>query len=255
MVFAGFPGSGSGEYWIGADAKSAKKTTCIYITPGPDKRVPTNSMVAWYDAADYDGGAQWKGRPGSTMNNPSLYGTRPVKAKGGEGAHAGYESIKGYTRTHRIRWNNIIPSGSWTFCTTSKYDSGRRGRIFTGGNNNWLHGHWGGNAGSSYHQGWNVNGALNSKRTQWLAWCGTTGSGDSTRSTYGNTPDMRSVKRYSHRRNMPRTSYVGTGVGVHSGEASDYRIGSVISWRRGLTDAEMKNMVMYLIDRIKGKAN
>ena len=252
VLYFGYPFAGSGEFWIGESEKTAKKSKCenaLYVdADGADKRVPTNSLIAWWDAADWEGGSSWPSREGKTVK-PSFQGTRPSKVKGGEGAHSGYQGIKGYTRSNRINWGNIAPS-TFTLCTTSKYDGGARGRIFTGYGNNWLHGHWGGNSGSSYYQGWKVNGALNQKRTQWIAWCATNGQ---SRSVWGNRIDMSGVKKYAGGVSTS-TRWVGTGTGTHSGEASHYRIGSVIGWSRSFSESEMEKVTQYLVDRIKGKA-
>lgn len=252
ILYRGYPFVGNGEFYIGENEKAAKKTGCkkyVPPPPGPDARVPTNSLIAWWDAADWNGDSSWGSRGGKGAK-PHFQGSRPSRVNGGEGAHPGYKSIKGYTNTHRINWGNIV-RGTWTLCTTSKYDGSSKGRIFTGSGNNWLHGHWGGHSGSSYYQGWKVNGALQKKRDQWLAWCATNGQ---SRSVWGNTLDYSGAKKYAGGVSTS-TNSVGTGTGTHSGEASHYRIGSVISWDRSFSEKEMKLMTEYLVDRIKGRAN
>ena len=185
------------------------------------------------------------------MGNPGFPSSKPERVTGGEGAHSGYKSIKGHSHSHRIQWGNIV-RGSWTLCTTSKYDGSSRGRIFTGSGNNWLHGHWGNNAGTSYYEGFKARGALNSKRTQWIAWCATNGQG---RSVWGNNVGMNGAQRHGGGVSTS-TNSVHTGpTGTHGGESSHYRIGSVMSWSRSFSEAEMKSMIEYLIDRLKGKAN
>lgn len=252
MLFKAYPHAADGEKWIGADAKAAKKTECKQVIPvgKPDSRdsVPTNNMIIWWDAQEYQGGSSWPKRGGS-LNNPTFYGSKPSRVTGGAGAHAGYHGIKGHTSQHRIRWGNLV-RGSWTLCTTSKYDGGSKGRIFTGSGNNWLHGHWGSNAGSSYYQGWIVNGKRNAKKDDWLVWCATNGqSRDIWMNDMANKSPLKAGSGVS-----TRTNEVGTGWGTHSGEHSHYRIGSVMSWSRSFSTAEMKLVTQYLIDRLNGEA-
>ena len=171
--------------------------------------------------------------------------------KGGPGAHAGYVSIGGDTEQEQVRWGPIIPS-SWTLCTTSMYEEGgRHGRIFTGSGNNWLHGHHGGQTGASYYQGWKVNswGNSNPGRYSWLVWCATNAKDDG---VWGARADGTPV-RAAGNVDTP-TNELGTGWGTHGTEWSVYRIGTVMSWSRAFSTSEMKDMVGYMYDHLKGFA-
>ena len=145
-----------------------------YLESNIDKRVPLNGLAAWWDAADYDqDNKQWPRHKEAKQlcdSNPGSLGGwgckarvtsgHPKRSTGGNNAANSYPAIVGFSHNSGDNWNfgNIAPAGrQHTLCTTSKYDGGHRGRIFTGHHTNWLHGHWGNNNGVSHYDHWIVS--------------------------------------------------------------------------------------------------
>ena len=112
-------------------------------------------------------------------------------------------------------------------------------------------GHHGGQAGASYYEGWKVNSWANNNpgKFSWLAWCATNGKDQG---IYGARKDGTIVRAAG---GVSRsTNEMGTGWGTHSGEASIYRVGTVMSWSRAFTTSEMKDIMGYLHDHLQGNA-
>jgi len=154
-----------------------------------------------------------------------------------------------------LNFGNIAPRGrQHTLCTTSKYDGGNRGRIFTGHHTNWLHGHWGNQAGVSHYDHWIVySGRKNHRRMDWLVWCFENRQGKVWMNN--DQENAQIAPPYGgHSRGINRgTMEVCVGRCSHGNERSQYKIGQIMSWNRALSDEEMKGVTQFLTDQMKGK--
>ncbi len=58
----------------------------------------------------------------------------------------------------------LFPTGSipanFTILSLTRYTASARGKILQGQNKKWLHGHWGGNRGVIYYEGWKTGNNL-----------------------------------------------------------------------------------------------
>ena len=76
------------------------------------------------------------------------------------------------TTSSVIDFGAVIGS-SFTVCSVTRYTGGAKERILQGGGKNWLHGHWRGNAGVAYYEGWKTAQQENvSPDTDWVVMCG-----------------------------------------------------------------------------------
>lgn len=155
------------------------------ITP-PDYRIAQNGLYTWFDAEDFDAG-KWPQRGGlcGAKCDVEFPENPPKPMSGGSQAHKDYKSVGGDTKSHPMNFG-AVSQRDHAICTTSMYEpGGMKGRIFTacgscGGATNWLHGHWGGNAGVSHMDTWVVfPGLFNDERriNDWLVWCSSNGHG------------------------------------------------------------------------------
>jgi len=268
-----YPYKTTGKYYIGT-VKENEQVDCdghgLDTPSNVDKRVPLNGLAAWWDAADYDQNKkQWPRHKAKQLcdSNPGSLGGwgctarvtsgHPKRSSGGNNAAKSYPAIVGYSHGSGDNFNfgSIAPAGrQHTLCTTSKYDGGHRGRIFTGHHTNWLHGHWGNNNGVSHYDHWIVySGRKNHRRFDWLIWCFENRQG---KVWMNNDQENAEIARPygSHSRGTNRgTREVCVGACTHGGERSNYKISQVMTWNRALSDEEMKGVTQFLTDQMRGK--
>ena len=148
------------------------------------------------------------------------------------------------TTSSVISFGAVIQS-SFTVCSVTRYTGGAKQAIL-GGQGDWLHGHWSGNAGVAYYPGWKTTHLGNvSPDTDWVVMCGTN-AGSQLKLVNG--VDVG-------------TATGGTGgvslfvnAGYHSAgwadQKSDFAIAEVVVWPRGLTSEEMHRASEHLMNRM-----
>jgi len=241
-----------------------------------DERVSLDKIVAWWKMESfdekkwewesivehYDTGEKWK---------VDFISKGDLKvAMGGEGSHDEYMSLEGNTdQNAKISWGNVVMKTN-TLCTTSMWTaSGSTGRVFRGARSNWFHGHWGSWSRSHYFDGWVNYGPWVSnsyRKRDWLITCTDPGT---TKAMYYNLPnwngDYTKVDDQNYRdpdsttgRWDQRELIVGrcgrTGCGSSPNEESGFRVSEVIAWNRAMSRDELKLMVRYLMERLRGDA-
>ncbi len=188
----------------------------------------TKSPWGIYTATSLSGGILYEMRG----NGRDAAATSVLSSSGsGYGASVSIPYIYGST-TSTIVWpSGSIPT-SFTICSLTRYTGGTRGRILSSPNGNWLHGHWAGNRGNAFYEGWktvltNVNDLDN-----WLVFCG-----KNSESTPNNILlDGSGIG----------TTSGGTGGKILSinnngwGELSDWAFSYLFIWDQILTDSEMQ---------------
>ena len=126
------------------------------------------------------------------------------------------------TTSSVISFRAVVQS-SFTVCSVTRYTGGAKKAIL-GGQGDWLHGHWSGNAGVAYYPGWKTTHLGNvSPDTDWVVMCGTN-AGSQLKLVNG--VDVG-------------TATGGTGgvslfvnAGAVGGENSDFAIAEVVVWPR-----------------------
>lgn len=120
-----------------------------------ENRTPpvTSGLVGLYDAQSWTG-TQWSDISGNNNHATSITGTVSTANISGNGSSLTMPTLQGGTSAG-IRFPSaaILPA-TYTLFHVTRYTGGTRQRIVTGVNNNWLSGHWGGNTGVAYHEGW-----------------------------------------------------------------------------------------------------
>ena len=146
----------------------------------------------------------------------------------GNGATSNIRSISGGTSA-TITWPAGSIPNNFTILSLTRYTGGNRGRILQSSDENWIHGHHGGNRGVCYYNGWKTTYPLTETLDNWLCCIGK----NSSTTPYNIFVDGKAVGKYSG----------GDGnktlVIKNTGEISDWALSYVIIWNRHLTDDEM----------------
>ena len=175
--------------------------------------------------------------------------SRPTK-KSGNGATSAITFISGGTESY-VTWPpGSIPS-QFTILSLTRYTGGSRSRILTsyGGNTNWLHGHWGGQRGICYYEGWKTQSYTTIGNTDdWLCCISKNG---------GTTPNNILVDGIGNGTNSGGTGNYNLSInrsGCCGGERSDWALSCVIIWDSHLNDNEMQLLNnMINIYKVSGK--
>jgi hypothetical protein len=146
------------------------------------------------------------------------------------------------TTSSAISFGAVIPS-EFTVCSVTRYTGSAKRRILDGAGANWLHGHYYGNAGVAYYEGWKTANQNNvSPNTNWLVMCG---SNAGSQLKLVNGVDVGTIEAG------------GTGGvvslwvnGGSSNQKSDFAIAEVAVWPRGLTDVEMLGVSEHMMNRL-----
>jgi hypothetical protein len=257
--------------------------TDVVIGTKRDSRVSLDKIIAWWKMETFDE-SKWEWESivphyeSKERWTVDFVEKGDLKvAKGGEGAHDEYLSLEGNTNANtKISWGNVV-ANQMTLCTTSMYrPGGAMGRVFRGGRSNWIHGHHGGWARATHYEQWNIYphwspaGRFNSR--DWVVLCA---ASSQARTMYANkygwqnnwkSDDPNDVSQIDDDNNNLITGttwdqkelIVGRGgrssTGCCTNEESGYRVSEVIAWNRGFDRDELKLMMRYLMERLRGEA-
>lgn len=119
----------------------------------PGLRIPpvTAGLIAVYDGQSWDG-TKWADIYGS-YNATTISGSVTTTSTTGNGATSTFTTLQGGTSAYINFPAGILPA-TYTIFHVTRTTGGTRRRIYTGTNNNWLSGFWGGGTGVAYHEGW-----------------------------------------------------------------------------------------------------
>ena len=160
-------------------------------------------------------------------------------------------ALRGTTKSI-IDFGAVIKS-DFTICSATRYTGGRYGRILQGSGANWLHGHhgWHYNYGSEDfpRAGYAAyNGASTSTHnvkpvTDWVVMCGSN-AGSNLKIANGKDVGIA----------VGGTGNIGLRInsGDTATQASDFEVAEVITWDRGLTEAETWAAHNYLMRHVLG---
>ena len=102
-------------------------------------------------------------------------------AASGDGAANAVTFIRGTTATTMLWPESSIPS-TFTVCSVTRFTGGTRARILGAHSSPtqpalWAHGHWSGNRGIVYYDGWKASSSSKGVLDDWLVMCGTNAAG------------------------------------------------------------------------------
>ena len=203
-----------------------------------------------YFAEDYDG--IYLIDKTSNNRNAEVSGniSRPTK-QSGNGATSAITFISGGTQSY-VTWpSGSIPS-QFTILSLTRYNGGSKSRILTsyGGSTNWLHGHWAGQRGVCYYEGWKTHHQTTIGNTDdWLCCISKNG---------GTTPNNILVDGIGNGNNSGGTGNYNLSINrsgcCEAHERSDWALSCVIIWDSHLDDNEMRLLnKMINIYKFSGK--
>jgi hypothetical protein len=189
----------------------------------------TNGLVGYYTGESWTGSV-WNDISPSANNATSIKGT-PIN---NSVTLNGFKCISGGT-TDGLRFPTaLLPSG-YTLFHVTRYNGSSRQRIFDGysAGVNWLSGHWSGQAGVAYHQGW-ITGTGGVHGTNWVLSCDQKdlykSNGVQRSTTTGTTTSLNIAINY----------------GITTAELSDWTVACTIAYNRTLNSTEIAQMELYL---------
>jgi hypothetical protein len=197
-------------------------------TPLPYQVDEISGRVKWFHG--YDGSDTWNGV------------TIPASGRSLQYHNSVTPYLRG-TESTAINWGDILGS-TFTMCTLARYSAagGSMGRMFTGGNQNWLHGfHDKRTQVCHYTHGWNTPHNQDSSR-EWRIMCGQNGGSFIFRT---NGKVDRRVANHAGKPN-----WVGTNVGQQGNEKSAFDIMEIITFNRALNSDEINTIIDYFEERL-----
>jgi hypothetical protein len=169
-------------------------------------------------------------------------GTITKGSGAGNGATSAVAYITGSTASSLTWPSGSIPT-NFTICSVTRYTGGTSRRILNG-TSNWLHGHWSGNRGVCYYEGWKTNSTGVGTLNNWLVCCG---------KNSGSTPNnilLDSVASGTATGGASNQQLFINAGGGNYGETTDFQLSYLIIWDQILTDAEMlttSNALLYYL--------
>jgi len=171
-------------------------------------------------------------------------GTINKYTSSGNGASGNITYIAGNTSSTLSFPSGSIPS-TFTILSLSKYLAGTRRRILQAQSGNWLHGHWNGNRGVCYYEGWKTPVSSVGNIDDWLCCIG---------KNSGTTPNNILIDGTGIGNATGGTGnyQLGINIGTNAAESSEWALSCVIIWNSALADSEMitlNNMInQYKLD-------
>ena len=170
-------------------------------------------------------------------------------AAGADGAASPLRVLQGTPAT-QLSFGAVVAGSTFTICSTTRYAGATQKRLLQGGTSNWLHGHDGGGAGTSYYGATVLNSPVVSPATDWVAMCGRGGAGADT--TGESTPPGAVVNGawYGAAADGVGTAQLVVNQGYYSHHASDFQLLEVVTWDVKLSKAQMLAAGQRLLDRL-----
>lgn len=204
------------------------------LVSGGEWSATSTKPVIWMDGNSWESNV-WRDKSGRGNNSG---GNQNVsKASSAEG----FAVIQGGTSSG-LELTAGWPKQEFTFVHLTRYNGGQKNRIWNGKGGNWLSGHWGGRAGVAHHDGaWAGNPDQVEPQNNWLL-----------------TVTQREFSRFNAGRSGRRDGAgnpQGFGInqfgGQYNGEVSDWQCAEVVVFEGNLSDADMKRVEAYFIEKYK----
>jgi hypothetical protein len=224
------------------NARAGKCSQCVVFSEG----FPTRPLY-WLQARNYHPDTNtWTNRgAGPDVRSVHRTGTKPWVSyeKEGFGSKRKILALKGTSSTG-LYLGNVVPS-KYTVCIMARYTGPRRGRILQTSAPNWLLGHWNGQSGVAYLNGWKTHHMQQKDvkdRDDWVAMCGRNG---------GKSPGniMSNGKSKGRHAGGSRPHWLGVNMGGIR-EPSDFAISEILVFQEQLPDQEMTKVQNYLMSKL-----
>lgn len=190
-----------------------------------------------YKASDYNATTKiWRDSSGNNRHtDPSFVTGSPTvvtTTTNSNGSRCSFPVLQGGT-SDQIRFNNpTFTSGNFTLFHVVRYTGSSRGRIVNGINNDWISGHYNGQAGVVHDYGWMTSTTGIANVDNWVL--------SAQRSGDYRANGVNRTLTAAHTDTMPEI-----GLNTH-GERSTYQVAEIIIFNRKLSDTETAQVEDYL---------
>lgn len=195
-------------------------------TEAPPTLSVTSGLIARYTPSSFNSGTQvWEDTVGSY--DASVYsGTVATKTSSAAGS---YTVLYGST-SDSIRFPSGILPTPFTLFHITRYTGPTRRRIITSHEGNWLDGHWNGNTGVAYHNGWLTPQTNNHSDNFFIS-----------------SSQYNLYRSEGTTRGTSGASGANPTLGVNTqGETSDWEVIEIIVYNRELSTSEIESVESYL---------
>ncbi|CAE7239452.1 unnamed protein product [Symbiodinium sp. CCMP2592] len=224
--------------WNRALSEDEMWTSMEYLNSKLQAPADPSSMVAWFKSED--AGPKWPSVVG-TWKGRVTKGSITEKVEAGNGANKPVRYLSG--NTHAGYDFGKIMKPDFTICSITRYlKGGKKSRVLTNINPNFLHGHWHDRAGLAHYKTW-VTSPHVASSTDWLVMCGN---------------NKQVVMAGNERRNIATQEgvlhetdfnlYINEGF---TAEFSDFGVMEIITWNRALSEDEMWTSMEYLNSKLQ----
>ena len=226
-------GGGGSSFAPGGNGGSGIVIIC-YNNLNMSKLFLRNKPWGAYFAIDWDGNNTLLDCS-ENQRHATTYGDITKLTSSGSGAQGAITYISGGPGSKIIWPEGSIPN-KYTILSLTKYNGNNRSRILTsyGGNTNWLHGHWAGQRGICYYEGWKTHHLTTIGNTDdWLCCIGNNGS---------SVPNNILVDGIVNGNNPGGAGNYNLSInnsGCCGGERSDWALSCVIIWDKHLDFNDM----------------
>lgn len=165
------------------------------------------------------------------------------QSAGANGATETFATLGGGTSAVFRTPSSLFSSNSWTFFFLTRYTGGSKRRIVNGAGMNFLSGHWGGNWGVAYHQGWmGGTGAYGPNSNDWLLVC------DRPQEVWFQVSGQTRKQVTGGNNGAPTFLHINDPGQSSGGETSDWEMAEMAVFNTRLPDADCEqNMQHYQV--------
>ncbi|CAE7379753.1 unnamed protein product [Symbiodinium necroappetens] len=199
-------------------------------------------MVAWFKSED--AGPEWASAVG-TWKGRVTKGSVTEKVEAGNGAHRPVRYLSG--NTHAGYDFGKIMKPDFTICSVTRYlQGGKKSRILTNKDPNFLHGHWQDSAGLAHYKTWATSHDVPSS-TDWLVMCG-----NNKKVVFVGNERRNIATQETPLHDTDFNLYINEG---YEQEFSDFGVMEIITWNRALSEDEMWTSMEYLNSKLQAPAD
>jgi len=237
--------------YLPESAASLKLTT---ITNSPRRRRTSKSLIVksqtfavtprnWFVAGDYNPTSKlWLNRgTGANLTKFITKGAVSLTSSVAGGVTASLVSLTGTTSTS-LTFGSMLNSGSWTFCSLTRYSGVNKREILSG--SNFFHGHYNGVAGVARYAGNTTQVKVDQivPDVEWVPICGR---------SRGNAPGNVWVGNEQVGTNSSK-GRAFSKIGINEGtQKSDFALAEIIHWTQVLEDDQIQEAMDYMLSRLQ----
>lgn len=193
--------------------------------------LPVTDVFSRY-TADSFASTTWSDVSGNNRHATVSRGSVSLTSSSGNGSTKTFGTLQGGTGDGILFPTDVLPS-TYTVFHLSRYTGSSNFRIVTGTGNNWLSGHWSGNTGVAFHEGWITN-QVNRFGNNWVLSTDQNSLYRGNRTTYGTSGGSASTR-----------------LTVNAGQYTEYsawQVAEIIVYNRTLSLEEYTSVENFLVD-------